>query len=81
MMRKKQKKTNSTVHYVLNIYAGNQAKKHASDDSEFIIKKIKAHHNRRNGDSYYVLTVYKKGKPIRKHKSSNSAYIIMKVKQ
>ena len=79
-MRKKQNKSKSTIHYVLNIYAG-QAKKHASKNSEFIIKKIKAHHKRRNGDSYYVLTVYKKGKPIRKHKSSNSAYIIRKVKQ
>ena len=78
-MRKKQKKTNSTVHYVLNIYAG-QVKKHVSENSEFIIKKIKAHHKRRNGDSYYVLTVYKKGKPIRKHKSSSSAYIIRKLK-
>ena len=79
-MRKKQKKTNSAVNYVLNIYAGNQAKKHTSKDSEFIIKKIKEHTKRRNGDSYYVLTVYKKGKPIRKHKSSNSSYIIKKVK-
>ena len=53
-MRKKRKKSQSPGHYVLNIYAGKQAKKHASGDSEFIIKKIKAHHKRSKGDSYYV---------------------------
>jgi len=79
-MRKSKNKLKSSIHYVLNIYAGNQARKHVSVDSGFIIKTIKAHNTRRTGDSYYVITVYKKGKPIRKHSSGSYVYIIRKVK-
>lgn len=79
-MRKKQKRSKTTIHYVLNIYAGQQVpKKHVSSDNDYIVGRIKAHVKRRKGESYYVLTIYKKGKPIHKHKSSDSSYIIKKV--
>lgn len=79
-MRKTQKKLKPTIHYVLNIYAGRQAKKHASSDNNYIIGRIEAHHKRSRAESYYVLTIYKKGKPIHKHKSSDNVYIIRKLK-
>jgi len=79
-MRKKQKKSKPAIYYVLNIYAGQQAKKHVSSDNEYIVGRIEAHVKRRKGESYYVLTIYKKGKPIHKHKSSDNAYIMRKLK-
>ena len=79
-MRKNTKKLKQSIYYVLNIYAGRQAKKHASSGSEYISGRIEAHHKRSRIESYYVLTIYKKGKPIHKHKSSDNTYILRKLR-
>lgn len=79
-MRKTQRELKPAIYYVLNIYAGRQAKKHSSNDKEYITDRLKAHHKRCRSESYYVLTMYRKGKPIHKHKSSDNNYIMRKLK-
>lgn len=77
-MMKKQRK--SGKHFVVNIYASGQAKKHASSDVEYIRNRISGHHKRSRSETYYVLTIYKKNKPIHKHKSGSALYILRNLK-